>query len=66
MTKHEKSRCPRCHTLFECKTGSITLCHCNQVSLSQAQREYLSQQWDCCLCHKCLLEIKQETPTGCD
>ncbi|PID43157.1 MAG: hypothetical protein CSA52_00550 [Gammaproteobacteria bacterium] len=68
MTNHEKNLCPRCNTLFECKCGSITLCHCSQVNLSQAQREYLSERWDTCLCHACLLEIARMAPgaAGCD
>jgi len=61
MPHHEILPCPRCQASFECKMGSITLCHCSSVELSRQQREIIAQQWDSCLCHQCLVEIVTQT-----
>ncbi|MEM0953421.1 MAG: cysteine-rich CWC family protein [Pseudomonadota bacterium] len=58
MPRHEQIQCPRCGQEFECKLGSITICHCSEVKLSAEQRSYIAERWDRCLCHTCLLEIK--------
>jgi len=59
-TKHESKNCPRCESLFECKSGSILLCQCQTVILSAEQIEYMYMQYDDCLCAKCLLEVRAE------
>ena len=58
MPEHEFVSCPRCGRRFECKLGSITICQCSEIQLSAAQREYIAERWDRCLCHHCLLEIQ--------
>jgi hypothetical protein len=60
MPKHESKQCPRCRTLFECKSGSIMLCQCQTVVLNAEQLEYISQQYEDCLCSRCLLEVRSE------
>lgn len=60
MPKHESKQCPRCQSLFECKSGSIMLCQCQTVVLSSEQLEYISQRYDDCLCSRCLLEVRSE------
>lgn len=60
MPDHEHIVCPRCKQTFECKVGSINLCHCSDARLSLAQRNYVSKHWDSCLRAKCLTEIKQQ------
>ena len=60
MPKHEKKSCPRCHTEFECKTGSILLCQCSQIEMSAEQLEYSNSQYDDCLCLSCLKELRTE------
>jgi len=57
MPKHEKTSCPRCHKDFECKMGSILLCHCSDVRLTESQQEFTAEHWEGCLCHDCLVEI---------
>ena len=57
MPEHEQIKCPRCSAEFECKAGSITMCPCSEIALSQAQREYIALNWEGCLCNKCLAEI---------
>ena len=61
MPRHQTMQCPRCSKEFECKLGSITICHCSEVTLSAEQRAYIGERWDQCLCHECLLEIKEKT-----
>ncbi|WP_082869020.1 cysteine-rich CWC family protein [Oleiphilus sp. HI0125] len=62
MPNHEEIKCPRCGSPFECKMGSITICHCSDVHLSREQMAFISEHWQGCLCHACLLEIKTLLP----
>ncbi len=58
MCQHEQKYCPRCSKPFECKVGSILLCHCSQVILTDEQQNFIGQQYEDCLCINCLAEIK--------
>ena len=60
MPNHENKQCPRCTAEFECKTGSILLCQCSKIEMSTEQLEYTSIQYDECLCHSCLKELRSE------
>ena len=60
MPKHEQKQCPRCHSGFECKTGTILLCQCSKISLTAEQLEYCNNQYDDCLCLGCLKELRSE------
>ncbi|RED97025.1 cysteine-rich CWC family protein [Marinoscillum furvescens] len=57
--KHELKTCPCCKALFECKVGSIHLCQCWTVPLTEEERMHLKESFDECLCARCLLEQKQ-------
>jgi len=54
MPKHEKKQCPRCKGGFECKSGSILLCQCSKIEMSEEQLEYMNSRYDECLCLACL------------
>lgn len=58
--KHEKVKCERCGNGFECKVGSINLCQCREVILSDEQRTYIKYRYDDCLCADCLKELRSE------
>jgi hypothetical protein len=58
MSTHEQKYCPRCHSLFECKVGSILLCQCNKVVLDERAQAYLNKNYNDCLCAACMEEIK--------
>lgn len=58
MCEHEKKHCPRCNTSFECKVGSILLCQCSAVALTQDERDFISGSFTDCLCAACLKEMK--------
>jgi len=58
MVLHEDKQCPRCRKLFECKCGSITLCHCSESHLTSEILEALRLRYDDCLCAACLQEIQ--------
>ncbi|HEB86381.1 MAG TPA: hypothetical protein ENI68_05100 [Gammaproteobacteria bacterium] len=58
MALHEDKQCPRCQQLFECKSGSITLCHCAETPLPGDILEALRLRYDDCLCAACLQEIQ--------
>ena len=59
-TKHETKQCPRCNTEFECKSGSILLCQCQTIYLSSEQMDFISGQYDDCLCVDCLQALRSE------
>lgn len=61
--KHESKHCPRCGVEFECKTGSILLCQCQTLYLSTEQLAYISEQYDECLCVRCLQALRREFNT---
>ncbi|RPD41205.1 cysteine-rich CWC family protein [Chitinophaga barathri] len=60
MCEHERKYCPRCNAGFECKVGSILICQCTAVNLSQEDRDYISARYADCLCSNCLKEMKAE------
>ena len=60
MPEHEKKQCPRCSAEFECKTGTILLCQCSNISLSAEQIEYVNSKYTECLCLSCLNELRTE------
>ncbi len=59
-TKHALKECERCGTHFECKAGSITLCHCYHIQLTVEERCYLGNKYTDCLCATCLIQMKIE------
>jgi len=58
MCKHEIKSCPRCKTVFECKVGDISKCQCYPVPLTDAERDFISQQYVDCLCAGCIREVR--------
>ncbi len=60
MCEHKRKYCLRCGIHFECKLGSILLCQCNLVTLTESERNYLQEKYDDCLCANCIKELKYE------
>lgn len=60
MYKHEEKICPRCNQKFECKVGSILLCQCTMVKLNEAERDYIREIYNDCLCADCMKKLKTE------
>lgn len=60
MPAHEQKQCQRCNKTFECKSGSVLLCQCQTVVLSQEALNYVGEQFQDCLCAKCLFELRDE------
>ncbi|WP_084490307.1 cysteine-rich CWC family protein [Niabella ginsenosidivorans] len=58
MCKHEQKYCPRCEQPFECKVGSILLCQCSSVILTDAERDFITGLYEDCLCARCLADMK--------
>lgn len=58
MPRHESKQCPRCGKTFECKMGDITHCHCSDIKLSEEVMEFISMRYEDCLCHQCLIDLK--------
>ncbi|MFT3825753.1 MAG: cysteine-rich CWC family protein [Chitinophagaceae bacterium] len=59
MCRHEEKKCSRCGKPFECKVGNVTQCHCSNIDLTDEQRSFIAQRYQDCLCHQCLLDLKQ-------
>ncbi|MCJ8292050.1 MAG: cysteine-rich CWC family protein [Crocinitomicaceae bacterium] len=60
MFKHEIVQCNRCETTFECKVGSILLCQCYEVKLTEDEREFIKNESQDCLCANCLNKLKRQ------
>ena len=60
MTKHETVHCERCKAPFECKANSFTKCQCAKVPLTLNETQYVSENYDGCLCAGCLLALQAE------
>jgi hypothetical protein len=60
MAKHEIIPCERCGAPIECKANSYTKCQCSVVHLDLNEVQYISENYDSCLCAKCLFELQQE------
>lgn len=58
--KHEIIRCERCNSSFECKANAVTKCQCTTVQLTLNETQYISEQYDGCLCAGCLRALQQE------
>lgn len=58
MPKHEDKICPRCARKFECKVGSISICQCNAVKLSEIESAYIHEQYIDCLCADCMKALR--------
>lgn len=60
MIKEELNKtCNRCNALFVCNADDIAHCQCQQVSLTDSDRHFISTQFNDCLCLNCLVEINQ-------
>ncbi|MGM0531109.1 MAG: cysteine-rich CWC family protein [Bacteroidota bacterium] len=49
--------CPHCNLPFECRENDILNCECLKVNLSRKVRERIAQEYNACLCVKCLKEF---------
>lgn len=52
--------CQRCGKEFECKSGSISVCQCQAVALSEEQRGYIDSRYSDCLCTACLIALRDD------
>ncbi len=46
--------CPRCGTRFACSLDAVMDCLCAGVALDDAQRRFIADNYDDCLCNDCL------------
>jgi hypothetical protein len=59
-TKHEIISCDRCGKGIECKANSYTKCQCSVVQLNLNEVQYISENYEGCMCADCLLELQVE------
>lgn len=59
-TKHEIIRCERCGAAVECKANNYTKCQCSTVHLNLNEVQYISENFDGCLCAACLVDLQRE------
>ena len=59
-TKHEIIQCERCNKAIECKANSFTKCQCSTVQLNLNEVQYISENYEGCMCAGCLGELKEE------
>ncbi len=58
--KHEATHCPRCQVEFVCNPFNVANCNCSNIELSYEETQYISSQFNDCVCNKCLAELKYE------
>ena len=58
--KHEIISCDRCGKRIECKANSYTKCQCSVVQLTINEVQYISENYEGCMCAGCLLELQVE------
>ncbi len=49
--------CPKCNQSFECCADDISKCHCISVKIDTDTIAQLKDEFDDCLCGKCLQEL---------
>lgn len=49
--------CPRCFRSFECRSDDIFKCECIGVPLSKKDLNWISANYEDCLCVDCLKEV---------
>ena len=59
-TKHEIIPCDRCGKRIECKANSYTKCQCSVVQLTINEVQYISENYEGCMCAGCLVELQAE------
>ena len=60
MIKHEIISCERCGKRIECKANSFTKCQCSDIHLNLNEVQYVSENYEGCLCAACLQDLKTE------
>ena len=60
VTKHEIISCDRCGARIECKANSYTKCQCSEVQLTINEVQYISENYEGCMCANCLLDLQSE------
>jgi hypothetical protein len=60
MTKHEIISCERCGGNIECKANAYTKCQCSVVQLNLNEVQYISENYEGCMCAACLLALQLE------
>ncbi|MDB5031314.1 cysteine-rich CWC family protein [Mucilaginibacter sp.] len=60
MTKHEIISCDRCGARIECKANAYTKCQCSVVQLTLNEVQYISENYEGCMCAACLLALQGE------
>ncbi len=58
--KHEIISCERCGKRMECKANSFTKCQCSDVRLTINEVQYISENYEGCMCAECLVALQGE------
>ena len=59
-SKHEIISCERCGGKIECKANNYTQCQCSKVQLNLNEVQYISENYEGCMCTTCLEDLQQE------
>jgi len=52
--------CERCGSSMECKANANAKCQCSTVQLNLNEMQYISENYEGCMCAACLRALKQE------
>ena len=62
-TAASNDACPRCAAAFHCGVADAAPCACTTVRLDAATLRGLREQYERCLCLRCLVELQAEAST---
>jgi hypothetical protein len=62
--KDERDACPRCGAAFHCGVADTAPCPCTMVRLDAGTLAALREQYESCLCLRCLLELQPRAPNA--
>jgi hypothetical protein len=62
--KDERDACPRCGAAFHCGVADTEPCACTTVRLDAGTLAALREQYESCLCLRCLLELQPHAPSA--
>ena len=58
----DRDVCPRCGAAFHCGVADAEPCACTTVRLDAATLGALREQYERCLCLRCLLDLQHDAP----
>jgi len=60
VVSNQRDLCPRCGAAFHCGVADAEPCACTTVRLEASTLRALREQYERCLCLRCLIDLQAE------